>query len=199
MSTNALVSVPDVPCNPQDARYVFTALAWLSFEINGRLVILVGSLRGDILVWYCGADSKVREELGRILAHWLQAFKTLYQIPPHTENKGIMGMDVYQDDVATGKRGYVAVTAADRSIRVLSFSAAGQWDTIFSKTLDKGFLPKAVCFQKSTRVLFVFSKNGGSVYAFSLYVEHLTNFSSIKLDRRTGEILSRQNHGPDIM
>lgn len=83
-----------------------------------------------------------------------------------------MGIDVYEEDVLPGKRGYIAVAAADRSVRVFSLSTGGQWETVFAQTFDEGFLPKVIRFRKNTRFLFIFSKTGGSVYVVFLSVGH---------------------------
>ena len=167
LSTNNLVTVPEVPYNPRQTKYVFAALSWLSFETNGRLVILLGSLRGDLLAWDWDAGDKARacHHLSIILSDLnLQAFKPLHQISPQTKDMGILAIDVYQEQVASRRQGYIAVAAADRSVRVFSLLASGEWDTVFSITLEEGFLPKAVRFRKGTRVLFAFSRTGGGMY-----------------------------------
>ena len=170
LSTNNPVSVPEVPYNPRQTKYVFAALSWLSFETNSRLVILLGSLRGDLLAWDWAAEDKVRacHHLSIIPSNNLQAFKPLHQIPPQMKDMGILAIDVYQEQVAGRRQGYIAVAAADRSVRVFSLLATGEWDTVFSITLEEGFLPKAVCFRKGTRVLFAFSRTGGGMYVILL-------------------------------
>ncbi len=77
-------------------------------------------------------------------------------------------MDIDEVQVPAGRRGHMAVAAADRSVRVFALSATGEWSTVFSITLEEGFLPKAVCFSKSPRVIYAFSKTGGHVYVVSL-------------------------------
>ena len=86
------------------------------------------------------------------------------QISPQTKDKGILAIDVYRAQVPTGRRGRVVAAAADHSVRVFSLSATGQWDTVFSVSLEEGFLPRAVHFRRGTRVIFVFSWAGGGVY-----------------------------------
>ncbi len=59
LSTNNPVTVPQVPYNPRQTKYVFTASSWLRFEVDNRFVLLLGSLRGDILVWDWDTQNQV--------------------------------------------------------------------------------------------------------------------------------------------
>lgn len=126
-------------------------------------------------------------------------FRRFSQIPPQTQDEEILAIDVHQTQVPAGKRGRIVVSAADRSIRVFTFSVKGECQTVFTKILEEGFLPKTVRFHKSTGSIFVFARTGGGVYVISLLVLTFLIFTSMQLNRVSGVVLSHNNYGPDIM
>ncbi|KAF8825127.1 hypothetical protein HHX47_DHR7000387 [Lentinula edodes] len=43
---------------PQNPKYVITASVWVYFQKNKRHVLLLGTMRGDIILWVWNDDNK---------------------------------------------------------------------------------------------------------------------------------------------
>ncbi|GAW06646.1 hypothetical protein LENED_008584 [Lentinula edodes] len=156
---------------PQNPKYVITTSIWVYFQKNKRHVLLLGSMRGDIILWDWNNETK--------------SFQLLYRVPP-MENKEdeILSMDVYEHDIAPGRIGRVVAATANRCISVWTLMSSGEFSKVFSTVLDEGINPKTVRMCKITRDVFVFPFYGGEIHC---------------LDYKTGAIKCRKSHAPGIM
>ncbi|KAJ7587172.1 hypothetical protein C8J56DRAFT_92377 [Mycena floridula] len=155
LSTNSLVATPAIP------KHAFNVAQWLHFGITNCSVLLLASRSGDLLAWAWDADRKT--------------FDRLFQVHSSTRDE-ILCMDVHRKVISTGQDGTVAIGAADRSIRVFTFSAAGAWNHVFSVLLQGQPCPSRLRFCKLTKDVFVFTKPGKEI---------------IQLHHLTGAVLSR--------
>ncbi|KAH7880261.1 WD40-repeat-containing domain protein [Lentinula edodes] len=171
LSTSAAITLPHMLFAPQNPKYVITSSFWVYFQKNKCHVLLLASMRGDLILWDYKDDIK--------------SFQVLYRVPP-MENKEeeVLSMDVYEQDIASGRIGRVVAATANRHISVWSLSSSGEFSKIFSTTLDENINPKTVRMCKITRDIFVFPFYGGEILC---------------LDYKTGAIKSRKSHGPGIM
>ncbi|KAH7878358.1 WD40-repeat-containing domain protein [Lentinula edodes] len=171
LSTFTSAPLPHMLFAPQNPKYVIMASVWVYFQKNKRHILLLGSMRGDIILWDWNNETK--------------SFQLLYRVPP-MENKEdeILSMDVYEHDIASGRIGRVVASTANRCISVWTLTSSGEFSKIFSTVLDEGVNPKTVCMCKITRDIFVFPFYGGEIHC---------------LDYKTGAVKHRKSHAPGIM
>ncbi|KAJ3899416.1 hypothetical protein F5879DRAFT_926263 [Lentinula edodes] len=132
LSTFTSAPLPHMLFAPQNPKYVITASVWVYFQKNKRHILLLGSMRGDIILWDWNNETK--------------SFQLLYRVPP-MENKEdeILSMDVYEHDIASGRIGRVVASTANRCISVWTLTSSGEFSKIFSTVLDEGVNPKTSC------------------------------------------------------
>ncbi|KAJ3739361.1 hypothetical protein EV360DRAFT_58061, partial [Lentinula raphanica] len=116
VSTSALVELPPIPFPLQNPKYSFTASCWLLFEKNQQHILLLGSMRGDVLVWGCKNQHSVRAP----------AMKT---------DKQVCSLEVRETRVPSGRNGRVVFATADSRVKMWSLSAYGDFAQIFSVSL----------------------------------------------------------------
>ncbi|KAJ3806101.1 hypothetical protein F5876DRAFT_69225, partial [Lentinula aff. lateritia] len=89
LSTSTPTPLPHMLFAPQNPKYVITTSIWVNFQKNKRHVLLLGSMRGDIILWDWNDDAKL-----------------LYRVPPiESVEDEILSMDVYEQDIASGRIG----------------------------------------------------------------------------------------------
>ncbi|KAJ3848680.1 hypothetical protein EV368DRAFT_86369 [Lentinula lateritia] len=94
LSTSTPTPLPHMLFAPQNPKYVITTSIWVNFQKNKRHVLLLGSMRGDIILWDWNDDAK--------------SFQLLYRVPPiESVEDEILSMDVYEQDIASGRIGRV--------------------------------------------------------------------------------------------
>ncbi|KAJ4001074.1 WD40-repeat-containing domain protein, partial [Lentinula boryana] len=171
LSTSAPTPLPHMLFAPQNPKYVITSSAWVYFQKNKRHILLLGSMRGDMILWDYRSDIK--------------SFQVLYRVPPmENTTDEILSMDVYEQDISPGRVGRVVAATASRHITVWTLSSSGEFSQVFTTMLDENINPKTVRMCKITRDIFVFPFYGGEILC---------------LDYKTGAIKSRKSHGPAMM
>ncbi|KAJ3746903.1 WD40-repeat-containing domain protein [Lentinula raphanica] len=173
LSTSIAVTkhLPHMLFAPQNPKYVITASTWIYFQKTKRHVLILGSMRGDILLWDWTEQRKT--------------FNLLYRVSPMNDSSDeILSIDIHEQDVASGRIGRVVTSSANRFISVWTLTSSGEFSKVFTTTLDDNLKPKTVCMCKQTRDIFVFPLYGGEI---------------IRLDYKTGEIKSRKSPGPGRM
>ncbi|KAJ3765837.1 WD40-repeat-containing domain protein [Lentinula raphanica] len=147
LSCGTPVSSPQIICAPQNPKYIISASAWLYFPKYDRHILVLGSLRGDVLLWQW--DSAVN------------AFQRLHRIPSVNAERQVLSLDVYEREVSSGHRGRIVGATIDGCVTVWALSAVGELTQVFSCTLE--ILPKTVRFCPHTRDLLVFAQIGGII------------------------------------
>ncbi|KAJ3887130.1 hypothetical protein GG344DRAFT_81035 [Lentinula edodes] len=89
LSTSAAITLPHMLFAPQNPKYVITSSIWVYFQKNKCHILLLASMRGDLILWDYKDDIK--------------SFQVLYRVPP-MENKEdeVLSMDVYEQDYKAG-------------------------------------------------------------------------------------------------
>ncbi|KAJ3833536.1 WD40-repeat-containing domain protein [Lentinula raphanica] len=170
-STSVSTPLPHMLFAPQNPRYVITASAWIYFQKTKRHVLIIGSMRGDILLWEWTEEAK--------------AFNLLYRVNPIDDSLDeILSIDIHDQDVASGRIGRVVASTSNRLVSVWTLTSSGGFSKVFTITLDDGLKPKTVRMCKTTRDIFVFPLYGGEI---------------IRLDYKTGAVKSRKSPGPGRM
>lgn len=59
LSTFSTTPLPHMLFAPQNPKYVITTSVWVYFQKNKRHVLLLGSMRGDIILWDWNNETKV--------------------------------------------------------------------------------------------------------------------------------------------
>ncbi|KAH7873339.1 WD40-repeat-containing domain protein [Lentinula edodes] len=171
LSTSASTPLPHMLFAPQNPKYVITAAVWVYFHKNNRHILLLGSMRGDVILWNWTEES--------------QSFNLLYRVPPMNDIQDeILSMDVHEQEIASGRIGRVVVATANRCINVWTLSSSGEFSKVFSTILDDNLKPKTVRMCKKTRDIFVFPLYGGEI---------------LRLDYKSGAVKSRKSPGPGRM
>ncbi|KAJ3740307.1 WD40-repeat-containing domain protein, partial [Lentinula raphanica] len=151
VSTSAVVKLPAIPYASRDPKYAFSASCWLLFEKDQRHVLLLGSMRGDVLVWGCKD-----QHLG---------FLPIARAPAANVNKQISSLEVRESRVLNGRNGRIVFASIDGRINMWSLSAAGDFGQIYSVSLAANIVPRAVTF--SRRDVLVFAMTGGTIIQLS--------------------------------
>ncbi|KAJ3885699.1 WD40-repeat-containing domain protein [Lentinula edodes] len=171
LSTSAATPLPHMLFAPQNPKYVITTSVWVYFQKNKHHILVLGSMRGDVILWDWKDDTK--------------SFQLLYRVPPiENAEDEILSMDVYEQDIASGRIGRVVAATVNRRVTVWTLSSSGEFAQVFTTVLDPNVNPKTVRMCKITRDIFVFPFYGGEIHC---------------LDYKTGAIKYCKSHGPGIM
>lgn len=101
---------------PQNPKYVITAAVWVYFHKNNRHILLLGSMRGDVILWNWTEESQVGHRLIElsIQTNPIQSFNLLYRVTPMNDVQDeILSMDVHEQEIASGRIGRVVVATAN--------------------------------------------------------------------------------------
>ncbi|KAJ3831798.1 WD40-repeat-containing domain protein [Lentinula raphanica] len=170
-ATSVSTPLPHMLFAPQNPRYVITASAWIYFQKTKRHVLIIGSMRGDILLWEWTEETK--------------AFNLLYRVTPIDDSVDeILSIDIHEQDVASGRIGRVVASTSNGLVSVWTLTSSGEFSKVFTITLDNNLKPKTVRMCKATRDIFVFPLYGGEI---------------IRLDYKTGAVKSRKSPAPGRM
>ncbi|KAJ3835969.1 WD40-repeat-containing domain protein [Lentinula raphanica] len=146
----------------------FPALAWLYFSQRSRHVLLLGTVGGQLQIW-----DYIDERL----------IVNITLAPGIVGQKQALSVDVYPREVPVGTHAQIVVSYTSRSVLVGHLRADGDFKQRVLITLEDGFMPKTVRFDKSGNVI-VFSMHGGII---------------VSLDSLTGNILWRKSDAPRFM
>ncbi|KAJ3768737.1 hypothetical protein FB446DRAFT_792032 [Lentinula raphanica] len=127
---------------------LFSTSAWLYFD-DGRgktssYVLILGSLKGDVTAL------DVNEEKMELQANRLPIARSNVQ--------QVVSLDVQQPEAGNAR---VVASFADAIVKCWTLSLDGDFQLVFSTTLEPSFLPKTVCFHKESQNVLAFSKEGG--------------------------------------
>ncbi|KAJ3816612.1 hypothetical protein F5880DRAFT_1512508, partial [Lentinula raphanica] len=132
----------------------FPALNWLYFSQRSRHVLLLGTVEGQLQIWDY-IDERMAFELTRKIVNITLA-------PGSVGHKQALSVDVYPREVAVGSHAQIVVSYTSRSVLVGNLKADGDFKQKFLITLEEGFMPKTVRFDKTGNII-VFSMHGGIV------------------------------------
>ncbi|KAJ3739840.1 WD40-repeat-containing domain protein [Lentinula detonsa] len=153
----------------------FPALAWLYFAQRSLHILLLGTLDGQLQIWDY-IDERMTFELNRKIVD--------ITLPPGSiGHKQVLSLDVYPREVAFGSHAQIVASYTSRSVLVGTLRADGDFKQRYFTTLEAGFMPKTVRFDKNGNLL-VFSMYGGIVTL---------------LDVQTGYTLWRKSDAPEFM
>ncbi|KAJ3759354.1 WD40-repeat-containing domain protein, partial [Lentinula raphanica] len=147
VSTSALARLPAFPFASRDPKYAFSASCWLFLEKDQQHILLLGSMRGDVLVWGC-KDQELE-------------FVPIARAPTANVNKQISSLEVRETRVHNGRNGRIVFATIDGRVNVWSLSDSGEFSQIFSVSLAASIVPRAVLF--SRKHLLVFAMTGGTI------------------------------------
>ncbi|KAJ3754202.1 hypothetical protein EV361DRAFT_797448 [Lentinula raphanica] len=143
------LTLPGVRARDEEKR-LFSTSAWLCFDDGSgdtfRYVLILGCLNGDVT-----ALDLNEEEM-------LQANRL--PIAPSTAQQ-VVSLDVQQPEVGNRSHARVVASFADSIIKCWTLCFDGDFELVFSMTLEPSFFPKTVCFDKENQRVLVFSKRGG--------------------------------------
>ncbi|KAJ3715430.1 hypothetical protein C8R42DRAFT_725784 [Lentinula raphanica] len=167
------LTLPGVRARDEEKR-LFSTSAWLCFDDGSgntfRYVLILGCLNGDVTAL------DLNEEEMELQANRLP-------IAPSTAQQ-VVSLDVQQPEVGNRSHARVVASFADSIIKCWTLCLDGEFELVFSMTLEPSFLPKTVCFNKENQCVLVFSKRGGVC---------------VLLDCSTGEVISRIENGCQLM
>ncbi|KAJ3764679.1 WD40-repeat-containing domain protein, partial [Lentinula raphanica] len=186
LCTSASVPLPQLKYTPQNPKYVVSSSTWLYFSKTKTHVLVLGTLRGDLMLWKYNPEGKVRSLHESVPRHLIasQEFQSLHRFPSVNATRQVISLDVYRREVSSGRRGRIAALFIDGCVTVWALTATGDCTQVFSRKLEDMFLPKVVRFCNSTRDVFVFSRSGGLI---------------VRLDYKTGDVKKRKSHAPSTM
>ncbi|KAJ3745950.1 WD40-repeat-containing domain protein, partial [Lentinula raphanica] len=141
------VSVPEMNYAPDNPKYDFSASSWLIFEQENLYVLILGSMRGDLLVW-----------------SWRESYPTFVSMTRAESiqmNDQVLSLDVRERAVPSGRSGRIVVATGSGRVAAWSLSIKGELSQIFSVTLEPGILPRTIRFTKKDIVAF--ARTGGTV------------------------------------
>lgn len=61
LATSTSPPLPHMLFAPQNPKYIITASVWIYFQKNNRHVLILGSMRGDILLWDWNEEARVSD------------------------------------------------------------------------------------------------------------------------------------------
>ncbi|KAI5895816.1 WD40 repeat-like protein [Schizophyllum commune H4-8] len=164
------VAIPAPPSTPT-TRHIYTRSAWLYFESTGLDVLVLGSQRGDVVLWQWDADDGV--------------FNTGASGRHSAEDTQILSIDTHKVTVAYEERGRIAVGTDDGRLNIWSIPPlADKLRLKYSIKLEPAVRPKTVKFDKSSQDVIVFSLTGGIITV---------------IDFQTGTTVGSTDDGPRIM
>ncbi|KAJ3816945.1 WD40-repeat-containing domain protein [Lentinula raphanica] len=151
---------------------IISTSAWLCFGSGKttRYVLILGSLDGDIIALDLNEEEMELQD------------KCL-PIAPSTVHQ-VVSLDVQQPKVGNRSHARVVASFANAIVKCWTLSFDGDFQLVFSMTLETSFLPKTVRFDKEGQHVLVFSEKGG--------IRAL-------LDGHTGDVISRIENGCQIM
>ncbi|KAJ3794265.1 WD40-repeat-containing domain protein [Lentinula aff. detonsa] len=147
----------------------FPALAWLYFAQRSRHILLLGTLDGQLQIW---------DYIDERMVSNLEPTASV-----SVEKLQVLSLDVYPREVALGSHAQIVASYTSRSVLVGTLRADGDFKQRYFTTLEAGFIPKTVHFDKNGNLL-IFSMYGGIVTL---------------LDVQTGYTLWRKSDAPDFM
>ncbi|KAJ3783193.1 WD40-repeat-containing domain protein [Lentinula aff. detonsa] len=147
----------------------FPALAWLYFAQRSRHILLLGTLDGQLQIW---------DYIDERMVSNLEPTASV-----SVEKLQVLSLDVYPREVALGSHAQIVASYTSRSVLVGTLRADGDFKQRYFTTLEAGFIPKTVRFDKNGNLL-IFSMYGGIVTL---------------LDVQTGYTLWRKSDAPDFM
>ncbi|KAJ3714489.1 hypothetical protein C8R42DRAFT_646415 [Lentinula raphanica] len=167
------LTLPGVRARDEEKR-LFSTSAWLCFDDGSgdtfRYVLILGCLNGDVTAL------DLNEEEMELQANRLP-------IAPSTAQQ-VVSLDVQQPEVGNRSHARVVASFADSIIKCWTLCFDGDFELVFSMTLEPSFFPKTVCFDKENQRVLVFSKRGGVC---------------VLLDCSTGEVISRIENGCQLI
>ncbi|KAJ3769893.1 WD40-repeat-containing domain protein [Lentinula raphanica] len=172
-STSSGTSATRATQPPEKGR--FPALAWLYFAQRSRHVLLLGTLDGQLQIWDY-IDERLAFELNRKIVNITLPVGSI-------GHKQVLSLDVYPREVALGSHVQIVASYTCRSVLVGTLRADGDFKQRYFTTLETGFMPKTVRFDKNGNLL-VFSMYGGIITL---------------LDVQTGYTLWRKTDAPEFM
>ncbi|KAJ3767651.1 WD40-repeat-containing domain protein [Lentinula raphanica] len=153
----------------------FPALAWLYFAQRSRHVLLLGTLDGQVQIWDY-IDERLVFELNRKIVNITLPVGSI-------GHKQVLSLDVYPREVPLGSHVQIVASYTCRSVLMGTLRADGDFKQRYFTTLEAGFMPKTVRFDKNGNLL-IFSMYGGIVTL---------------LDVQTGYTLWRKTDAPEFM
>ncbi|KAJ3991176.1 hypothetical protein F5050DRAFT_1872373 [Lentinula boryana] len=107
LSNAAPVTLPQLLYAPQNPKYVISSSVWLYFPKYNQHILVLGSLRSDILFWKWDPES----------------FQRLHHVPSIHVERQVLSLDVYEREVSSGRRGRVVAATIDGCVTVWALSA----------------------------------------------------------------------------
>ncbi|KAJ3927700.1 MAG: WD40-repeat-containing domain protein [Lentinula lateritia] len=105
LATSTSPPLPHMLFAPQNPKYIITASVWIYFQKNNRHVLILGSMRGDILLWDWNEEAR--------------RFNLLYRVHPMNDTQDeILSIDVYEHEVASGRIGRVVASTANQYVSI---------------------------------------------------------------------------------
>ncbi|KAI5895828.1 WD40 repeat-like protein [Schizophyllum commune H4-8] len=163
------VAIPAPPSTPT-TRHIYTRSAWLYFESTGLDVLVLGSQRGDVVLWQWNADDGVFKYRAR-------ARKSA----PDTE---VLSIDVYKRNVPAEERGRIAIGTDDGRVAVWSVAAPDKLRLKFSVQLEPAMRPRTVKFDVASHAVIACSDVGGTI---------------VGLNCQSGRKIGVRDDGPKVM
>ncbi|KAJ3779028.1 WD40-repeat-containing domain protein [Lentinula raphanica] len=170
LSTTLPISLPRLKYSPQNPKYVISTSTWLYFSKPKTYILVLGTLRGDIMLWKWSSEGN--------------EFQNLHCFPSVNATRQVLSLDVHRREVSPGRRGRIAAVFIDGTVAVWALSASGECTQVFSINLEASFLPKVARLCPNTRDVFVFSRSGGLIQ---------------RLDYKTGNVKQSKSQAPSTM
>ncbi|KAJ3719012.1 hypothetical protein C8R42DRAFT_723515 [Lentinula raphanica] len=98
LCTAALVPLPQLKYTPQNPKYVVSSSTWLYFSKTKTHVLVLGTLRGDLMLWKYDPEGK--------------EFQSLHRFPSVNATRQVISLDVYRREVSSGRRGRIAALSS---------------------------------------------------------------------------------------
>ncbi|KAK7434699.1 hypothetical protein VKT23_020063 [Stygiomarasmius scandens] len=150
LSTGNPATTPYSAVHSNDPRRMFSASSWLLSEPGSRNILILGSMRGELLIWEWRSDHEM--------------FESFCPAPALQSQEHITSISVHELRISDQNDGRIVVATADSHVAVLCLSVSDRrLDTIFNVSMAEGFIPKSVCFHQKSRDVIVFAMTGGVV------------------------------------
>ncbi|KAJ3766051.1 WD40-repeat-containing domain protein [Lentinula raphanica] len=147
VATSISVPVPEMHYAPDNPKYDFSASSWLFFEQDNLYALILGSMRGDVLVWSWRESNPIFVSMARAEAIRI--------------NDQVLSLDVREHIVSNGRSGRIVIATGGGHITAWSLSVKGELTQTFSVALEPGILPRTIRFLKKDIVAF--ARTGGAV------------------------------------
>ncbi|KAL1749809.1 WD40-repeat-containing domain protein [Schizophyllum commune] len=164
------VSIP-APPSVLTVKHVYTRSAWLFYEATGLYVLVLGSQRGDIVLWQWNASDG--------------AFKQSAFVRLSEEEAEVLSLDVRRRTVPLDERGCLVVATNNNWIYMYTVSSTTnklhyKWSTHLLPTAR----PRTIMFDASSRVVLAFAEVGGNL---------------VRLNSEGGTVIGSRHDGPQTM